>query len=91
MRFLGILESNPTVPWLPDADKAPGMVGGISDDHLPFMGMGVEILHLIPYPFPKVWHRMEDNGDNLDLPTVRDWSRLVAAFVLEWLDVEGGE
>jgi glutaminyl-peptide cyclotransferase len=30
--------------------------GQIEDDHLPFLANGVPILHLIPNPFPKVWH-----------------------------------
>ena len=61
--------------------------GGISDDHLPFMGKGVEILHVIPSPFPSVWHTMEDDGEHLDMKTVRDWCKIVGAFVLEWLDM----
>jgi glutaminyl-peptide cyclotransferase len=61
--------------------------GGISDDHLPFMGKGVEVLHVIPSPFPDVWHTMEDDGAHLDMATVRDWGVIVSAFVLEWLDM----
>jgi hypothetical protein len=34
-----------------------------------------------------VWHHMEDDGDHLDMPTVRDWSKIVTAFALEWLDM----
>ena len=32
--------------------------GGISDDHLPFMNLGVDILHVIANPFPSVWHKI---------------------------------
>jgi hypothetical protein len=32
--------------------------GGIEDDHLPFLAGGVPVLHLIPSPFPRVWHTM---------------------------------
>lgn len=28
----------------------------IGDDHVPFLTRGVNILHMIPYPFPSVWH-----------------------------------
>lgn len=28
----------------------------MQDDHVPFLQRGVKILHIIPYPFPKVWH-----------------------------------
>jgi len=31
--------------------------GGIEDDHLPFVAAGVPVLHLIPTPFPEVWHK----------------------------------
>lgn len=33
--------------------------GGIEDDHLPFLANGVPILHLIPRPFPHVWHTLK--------------------------------
>ncbi|KAI1436250.1 peptidase family M28 [Xylaria sp. CBS 124048] len=89
MRQLGILESKPKAPFLPDAEKEISGFGrgGVQDDHLPFMRRGVPILHLIATPFPTVWHRMEDDGAHLDMPTVRDWARIVTAFTLEWLDM----
>jgi hypothetical protein len=31
-------------------------MGGIGDDHVPFLERGVDILHLIATPFPVVWH-----------------------------------
>lgn len=86
MRELSLLESSPSTPFLPDLDRT-ATHGGISDDHLPFMGGGVEVLHVIPHPFPRVWHTREDSGENLDMKTVRDWSKIVAAFALEWLDM----
>ena len=62
---------------------------GIEDDHIPFKARGVDILHIIPSPFPSVWHTLEDNAENLDGDTVEDWSTLVTAFAAEWLDLEG--
>lgn len=35
------------------------MGGGIEDDHLPFLANGVPILHLVPSPFPRVWHTLK--------------------------------
>ena len=32
--------------------------GHIGDDHVPFLGRGISILHVIPEPFPFVWHRL---------------------------------
>ncbi|KAF2852419.1 hypothetical protein T440DRAFT_467104 [Plenodomus tracheiphilus IPT5] len=86
MRDLELLESTPPAPFLPDT-HGTALHAGVSDDHLPFMGGGVEVLHLIPHPFPGVWHSMADHGGNLDMRVVRDWCRVVGAFVLEWLDM----
>ena len=63
--------------------------GTILDDHVPFMERGVEVLHLIPASFPSIWHTIDDDGAHLDLDTVEDWAILVAAFVAEWMDLEG--
>ncbi|KAI1104925.1 peptidase family M28-domain-containing protein [Jackrogersella minutella] len=89
MRKLGLLESTPKRPFLPDMDKALTTFhrGYIEDDHKPFMARGVPILHVISSPFPQVWHTMDDDGAHLDMPTVRDWARIVTAFALEWLDM----
>ena len=90
MRDLGLLETTPQKPFLPEFEK-PGnrfMRGFIDDDHAPFMERGVDILHLIPTPFPDVWHKMEDDGEHLDLPTVRDWAKITTAFVVEWMGIQ---
>ncbi|KAI0602021.1 glutaminyl-peptide cyclotransferase [Biscogniauxia sp. FL1348] len=88
MRALGLLESSPKKPFLPDADKQQfGDSHYVQDDHVPFMARGVPILHVIPTPFPPAWHKIDDDGDHLDMPTVRDWARIVTAFALEWLDM----
>ncbi|EOA85847.1 uncharacterized protein SETTUDRAFT_110928 [Exserohilum turcica Et28A] len=78
-------------PFLPEADKASSafMGGFVQDDHVPFMARGVEILHMIPTPFPRVWHTMEDDGEHLDLDTVEDWTKLVLAFTAEYMELEG--
>ena len=71
-------------------DDSRWLGGLIEDDHVPFMERGVDVLHIIPAPFPAdVWHKIEDDGEHLDLPTVRDWAQLTTAFAAEWLDLEG--
>ncbi|MCJ1459436.1 hypothetical protein MMC28_009814 [Mycoblastus sanguinarius] len=77
--------------WFYDIDKrADRWMGGmIGDDHLPFMARGVDVLHIIPSPFPTVWHKMIDDGKHLDLDTTGDWAVLVTAFAAEWMDLEG--
>ncbi|KEY68374.1 hypothetical protein S7711_01152 [Stachybotrys chartarum IBT 7711] len=89
MRDLDLLESKPHKQFMPETGLQSKHFGRgyIEDDHVPFMKRGVEILHLIPSPFPQVWHKMDDDGEHLDLPTVRDWARIVTAFTVEWLDI----
>ena len=84
------METKPRKPFLPDSEKeGVSFRGYVQDDHVPFMRRGVDILHLIPTPFPAVWHTMDDDGAHLDVPTIRDWARIMTAFVAEWMDLEG--
>ena len=77
--------------WFTDVHKDENrwMGGMVQDDHVPFMARGVEVLHMIPTPFPRVWHQMDDDGEHLDLKTVADWSLLITAFAAEWMDLDG--
>jgi glutaminyl-peptide cyclotransferase len=91
LRDLKLMRSRPPNPFLTDYDKSPDSFMGfmIQDDHIPFLARGVEILHIIPSPFPSVWHEMTDDGEHLDMDTTEDWARIVTAFVGEWMDLEG--
>ncbi|KAK4231821.1 peptidase family M28-domain-containing protein [Podospora fimiseda] len=90
MRGLGALETKPKRSFLYEAGKKDWFQKGyIQDDHVPFMRRGVDILHIIPTPFPAVWHTMDDDGAHLDVPTIRDWTKIFTAFVAEWMDLEG--
>ncbi|EGD90676.2 hypothetical protein H112_02143 [Trichophyton rubrum D6] len=98
LRKLGLFKSDPDPKkgapkaWFTEGNRPSDrkFLSFISDDHIPFMQRGVEILHLIPWPFPRgIWHTMADNADNLDPPTVEDWSTLITAFAAEWMDLEG--
>jgi len=60
---------------------------GIEDDHIPFLRRNVPILHLIPVPFPDVWHKIEDNGDAVDYPTVEKLNKILRVFVSEFLEL----
>lgn len=77
--------------FLPEGDKGhDAFLGGfVQDDHVPFMARGVEILHIIPTPFPRVWHDMSDDGEHLDMDTVEDWTKLVMVFAAEWMELDG--
>jgi glutaminyl-peptide cyclotransferase len=91
LRSLSCLRSKPQSPFFPDTNKNSQEfhVGGIEDDHIPFLRRGVEVLHIIPIPFPNVWHTMNDDGEHLDMDTSTDWAKIVTAFVAEWMDLEG--
>jgi glutaminyl-peptide cyclotransferase len=58
---------------------------GIEDDHLPFLANGVPICHLIPSPFPSVWHTRSDDASAIDYPTVYAWTMIMRLFVAEYL------
>lgn len=96
LRSLGRLKTASDPHWFPDSKKNSHDVmplGGISDDHLPFLARGVEILHLIDFTsfkgFPPVWHKIEDDGEHLDMATVEDWGLVITAFAAEWMELEG--
>ncbi|XP_071595248.1 glutaminyl-peptide cyclotransferase [Heliangelus exortis] len=61
--------------------------GLVEDDHIPFLLRGVPVLHLIPSPFPAVWHTMEDTEENLDKTTIDNLSKILQVFVLEYLNL----
>lgn len=62
--------------------------GHIQDDHIPFLHRGVRVLHLIPWPFPSVWHTFDDNEQNLDRSTIQNLNKILQVFVLEYLNAK---
>lgn len=50
---------------------------------------GVRVLHLIPNPFPSVWHTFDDNEENLDRATILNLNKILQVFVLEYLNMTG--
>lgn len=70
----------------------PVTMGGIEDDHLPFLAHGVPILHVIPTPFPSVWHTLKDDASALDWPTDYAWAMILRLWTAEYLGLDlGGE
>ncbi|KAI9496855.1 hypothetical protein BDB00DRAFT_807532 [Zychaea mexicana] len=59
----------------------------MGDDHVPFLRRGVNILHIIPSPFPSVWHNQADNQDCIDPAVVRNLATLFRGFVMEYLEL----
>ncbi|XP_003795729.1 glutaminyl-peptide cyclotransferase [Otolemur garnettii] len=62
-----------------------GYRGAIQDDHIPFLRRGVPVLYLMPFPFPEVWHTMDDNEENLDESAIDNLNKIIQVFVLEYL------
>ncbi|KAJ5225246.1 hypothetical protein N7468_006471 [Penicillium chermesinum] len=96
LRAVGQFKSSGADPWFVDTLKTSREVeplGGLQDDHIPFLVRGVDVVHVIDFTphkgFPSVWHTIEDDGEHLDMPTVEDWSVLVAGFAAEWMELEG--
>lgn len=65
------------------------LAGQLGDDHLPFLEKGVPILHLIPLPFPEVWHTITDDGDHLDRDAIHDWALIMTVFTAEYMELTG--
>lgn len=55
----------------------------IEDDHVPFYEAGVAVLHLVPWPFPSVWHTLEDDYDHLQQGQVDKWAVLLSEFLID--------
>ena len=45
---------------------------------------GVPIVHLITYPFPRVWHTARDNADAIDKTFVSNFRKILAVFLHEY-------
>ncbi|CAK7209730.1 hypothetical protein SBRCBS47491_000540 [Sporothrix bragantina] len=79
--------------FLPDSSTPVHQLGMASgwatdrDDHLPFMRRGVSVLPVVPDARPEHAGTTKDDGTNVDRKTVRDWSRVLVGFALEWLDM----
>ncbi|CAK9798047.1 Glutaminyl-peptide cyclotransferase [Anthophora quadrimaculata] len=63
------------------------MEAHIEDDHIPFLHRDIPILHLVPYPFPKVWHKPSDNRNNIDLKTTENINKILRIFVASYLNM----
>lgn len=47
----------------------------------------VPILHIIPTPFPSVWHELSDTKENLHMPTINKFLKVFRLFVVDYLKV----
>ena len=86
LRKLDLLETT-TAAFLPGTDEIARQEDEAMDDYVPFMNRGVPFLHLLPSPLPSNRHTIDDDADHLDLPTVKDWAKIVTGLAFEWLDM----
>lgn len=51
-----------------------------------YVCLGVPCVHMIPTPFPFVWHTPEDNRNALDMDTIDNLNKIIRVFALEYLE-----
>jgi glutaminyl-peptide cyclotransferase len=76
----------PPPPPFPMFLNADGSHFQIDDDHKPFQALNIPILHLIPVPYPPVWHTMADNHAALNQTVLFQWQKLLALFLFSILN-----
>lgn len=79
----GTIRINPTRYFQSNSRYA-----GIEDDHIPFLQRNVPILHMIPVPFPDVWHKLNDDREAIDVATVENLNKVIRIFVAEYLHID---
>jgi hypothetical protein len=86
LRKINLLETLPLSAFLSETNETTRQAETM-DDYVLFMDRGVPFLHLLPSPLPPIRYTTDDNGEHLDLPTIRDWAKIMTGFALEWLDM----
>jgi len=71
---------SPSVPM-----SAQGIL--VEDDHTPFHTLGIPVLHVIPLPFPAVWHTMKDDESALDNGTIRDLTMIMVRYLNDYFQL----
>ncbi|KAG8970785.1 hypothetical protein FRC03_000002 [Tulasnella sp. 419] len=73
--------------FVPRTGYASQNFGHIEDDHIPFLRRGVNILHMIASPFPRVWHTLADDATALDLRTMKRWTLILRVVMAEYFNL----
>lgn len=53
-----------------------------------FVYVGIEIVHMIPKPFPSVWHKKTDDKQVLHMPTIMNLIKIVQVFLVSYLELQ---
>jgi glutaminyl-peptide cyclotransferase len=59
----------------------------ITDDHRPFLEVGIPAVDIIQYPFPKYWHTLEDTPDKCSAESLEIVGQVLEVFIVE--DITG--
>lgn len=87
--FLKRYQSSGTITRAPTRYfQKQSLNAGIEDDHIPFLRRNVPILHMIPVPFPDVWHKLDDDKEAIDVTTVENINKILRIFVAEYLHID---
>lgn len=62
--------------------------GMVEDDHVPFLEKGVPVVHIIPVPFPKVWHTTDDDRSGIDPDVVQNFKKIFMVFLHEYFHLQ---
>ncbi|MFW9814092.1 MAG: M28 family peptidase [Candidatus Thorarchaeota archaeon] len=56
----------------------------ITDDHRPFLNVGIPSVDLIHYPFPWYWHTVEDTPEKCSAESLQTVGEVLEVFVVEY-------
>lgn len=87
LRKMSLLETHPMANAFTFETSEATHRAVLPADYMPFKDRGVPFIHICPSPVPAERYTLNDTAQNLDMPTVRDWSKIVTGFTLEWLDM----
>ena len=65
-----------------------GMHFEITSDCLSYIPTGVPVVHLISYPFPRVWHQTTDNANAIDWVFVSNFRKIMLVFLHEYFHLQ---
>tara|TARA_E500000178_G_scaffold317119_1_gene337426 strand:- start:8399 stop:9424 length:1026 start_codon:yes stop_codon:yes gene_type:complete len=58
--------------------------GAIIDDHIPFLEVGIPVVNLIHFPFPKSWHTTNDTIKFCSVTSLDQVGRVVLDFIYQY-------
>jgi glutaminyl-peptide cyclotransferase len=88
LHLLSVIRLKSAIEYFADEKPSAVPLMNPQDDHLPFLRSGVPVTHLIPQPFPAVWHTMDDDGSAINPEVLDDYSRILRVFLTQYMQLE---